>query len=108
MYERRVVRVRSYARDGRLVPRQARGLRARAVTLKPDGVMDWHSTQSHEELLIALSGRLALEIEKASGTVRQFSLTRGQCAFIPSHTKHRVVNRAKATVSYLYVTAPIR
>lgn len=102
------VRRRSYRRPGRLVPRSRHGLRARSVVLRSGSAMGWHSTQSREELLIALSGRLALEIEKASGTVRQFSLTRGQCAFIPSHTKHRVVNLAKATVRYLYVTAPIR
>ncbi len=69
--------------------------------------MDWHSTRSREELLIALAGRVSLEVHVASRVTRQIPLRAGQCAFLPAKTLHRVVNRSQTDAHYLYVTAPI-
>ena len=101
------VRLRSYDRDGRLVPPQARGLRARAVTLKPHGIMDWHSTKAREELVIALAGDVRIEVAAPSRRIHHVPLRRGQCAFLPAQTRHRVVNRSGGRARYLYVTAPV-
>lgn len=90
---------------GRLVPRRPRGLRAGAVTLRPGGVMDWHSTQRREELLVVLDGRLALEVHASKHQVQRLPLRRGQCAFLCSRTVHRVVNRSNTPARYVYVTA---
>jgi len=100
-----VVRRRSYLRPGRLAP-QARSLRARAVTLAPGGVMDWHSTEAREELVIALAGCVVLEVASASRRIGRL-LRQGWCAFVPARTRHRVVNRSRRRARYLYVTAPI-
>ena len=98
---------RTSHRAGRLVPRDARGLRARAVVLGRGGVMAWHSTRLREELLIALSGTMRVEIEpQAKGRARSLILKAGECVFLPRATVHRVVNRSTAMARYLYVTAP--
>ena len=99
---------RSYQRDGRLVPRPARGLRARAVTLRPRGVMEWHSTRGREELVMALTGTLSIEVASSPPRVHRLSLQHGQCAFLPARTRHRVVNRSRGRARYIYVTAPAR
>jgi len=101
------IRVTSYRVAGRLVPPSAKGLRAGSIILRRDGVMDWHSTHAREELLIVLASRVHLEVVATSRRLRRFPLTAGQCAWLPSHTLHRVVNPSPATARYLYVTAPI-
>ena len=101
------VRKTSYRRAGRLVPRGARGLRARAVALGRGGMMAWHSTRLREELLIALTGTMHVEIEPpAKGRTRSLILKAGDCVFLPRATVHRVVNRSPGAARYLYVTAP--
>ncbi len=100
------VRRRSYRRPGRVVPPTARGLRARTVRLQRGEIMEWHSTHQREELLIAFVGVVDVEVSTAAGTTRRFTVTSGECAFLPSETLHRVVNRSRRSASYLYVTAP--
>ena len=98
---------RTYQRPGRLVPRNARGLRARAVVLGRREVMAWHSTRRREELLIALRGTMRVEIEpQMKGCHRSLTIKAGECVFLPRATLHRVVNRSAAAARYLYVTAP--
>ncbi len=101
------IRTVSYRRPGRLVPRREHGLRAGSVVLRPGRVMDWHSTDRREELLIVLVGRVRVEIATPSRrkTVR---LKAGQCALLPRRTRHRVVNRSATNASYLYITALVR
>ena len=103
-----------------MIPRRANGLRAAVVVLKPGAVMDWHSTGSREELLIALAGRVQVHTAKAQQESQQrkgktfapfakfcdFAVVRvGQCAFLPHGTQHCVVNRSASKARYLYVTA---
>ena len=90
-----------------MVPAQTKGLRAAVVVLQPGEVMDWHSTHAREELLVALAGRVRVEVRSAH-RLRRLSLTSGMCAFLPRQTLHRVVNRSPAAARYLYVTAPVR
>ena len=103
---RRRVHTASWRRAGRLVPRAAPGLRARAVILPRGGLMDWHSTERREELIIALAGTVALEVLGRSGRRTATRLGAGRCAFLGPATVHRVVNRSRAPARYLYVTAP--
>ena len=106
-----VIRVASYRHEGRLVPRRARGLRAAAVTLATREGIDWHSTRGREELLIALAGQVRVEIRSFPSLPRRLgrvTLKAGQCALLPRHTLHRVINRSAGKASYLYVTAPVR
>ena len=98
------IRVASLQREGRVIPRRARGLRAAVVVLKPGAAMDWHSTGSREELLIALVGRVQVEVRTASRK-RRAGLQAGPCALLPQGTWHSVVNRSMRTARYLYVTA---
>jgi mannose-6-phosphate isomerase-like protein (cupin superfamily) len=99
------IRLRHYSilRAGRLTPPQARILRARAVRLLPAGVMDWHSTQHREELLIALDGTLRVELA-AGQHPRAVPLRAGECTFLPPRTLHRVINRSRRIARYVYVT----
>ena len=104
---KRSVRAQSYRQQGRLVPPSAQGLRAATVVLQPGALMDWHSTQLREELLIALSGQVRLDVQAAAGVLQRVSLTAGHCVFLGRATRHRVVNRSTIPASYIYVTAPV-
>jgi mannose-6-phosphate isomerase-like protein (cupin superfamily) len=106
MRQEGVLEVRSYRRAGRLTPLGATGLRAGAVTLRPGGVVGWHSTRQREELLIALSGRIQVEIRERRRKPLRLVLNAGSCAVLPRATPHRVVNRSTRNAHYLYVTAP--
>ena len=100
-------KVVSYQRPGRLTPPQAGGLRAGAVILKPGGIMDWHSTDRREELIVVIEGGVVLELQSMAGRRRIMRLSAGYSAFLPSQTPHRVVNRSRTTARYLYITAPV-
>ena len=95
----------SLRRAGRVIPRRTNGLRAAVVVLKPGALMDWHSTGSREELLIALAGQVQVTVRAASGRPRRAGLRAGQCAFLPRGTFHCVINRSMRSARYLYVTA---
>ena len=101
-----MVRVRSYERAGRLTASTARGVRARSVILTRGAIMDWHSTQDREELLILLTGRLRLDIQRPSSRLQSIRLSAGACAVLPQQTPHRVLNPTTVAAHYLYVTAP--
>jgi len=101
---RRLIRRRSFQREGRLIPRRARGLRAASVSLAPGQTMAWHSTGAREELLIALRGMVQLETRRSSLRCQRVVLKAGQCAFLPRQTPHRLINRSNMTARYLYVT----
>lgn len=88
------------------MPRRAAGLRAGAVVLRPGKIMDWHSTKSREELLIALQGLVQVEVGRPHQTPRRIPLKNGACLLLPPHTRHRVVNAATKSARYIYVTAP--
>ena len=102
------MRVVSYQREGRLVPMAARGLRARSVMLARGQMMEWHSTRTREELLIALSGVVNVEVASVASRRRRARLITGQCVFLPRETMHRVVNDSRTNAHYIYVTAPTR
>ena len=67
--------------------------------------MDWHSTRGREELLIALSGVVQLELGSPRRSPRRFTLRAGSCTWLAPRTLHRVINRASKTAHYLYITA---
>ena len=102
------MRLASLRKAGRVIPRRPRGLRAAVVTLAPGDVMEWHSTEEREELLIALGGRVAVDVDAASRGKRRVALASGHSLFLPHRTRHRVVNRSSSAARYLYVTGPIR
>ena len=94
---------KSFHRPGRLLPPSAKRLRGRAILLRPGQAVDWHSTGAREELMIVLAGTVRLELGRA-GRPRATSLRAGRCAFVPSATIHRVVNRTTRNAQYLYIT----
>lgn len=100
------IRVREYREPGRLVPSAAQGLRARSVRLEGGQGVEWHSTGQREELVIALTQNVCVEVESSRGRIRRIRLHGGRCAFLPRETRHRVVNRSAHRAHYLYITAP--
>lgn len=71
--------------------------------------MDWHSTNTREELLLAHRGRLCLDVRLPGRRLpRRLALAAGQCVFLPTRTWHRVVNRSSSLAAYTYVTAPAK
>lgn len=86
------------------MPKRVRGLRAGSVALKPGAAMPWHSTKDREELIIILAGQVQLEVERAQSRRGRTVLRAGQCALLPRHMPHTVVNRSARTARYLYVT----
>ena len=105
MQKQTIIRVTSFRKEGRVVPKRARGLRAGSVVLRPGGMMDWHSNGAREELLIALAGRIRIELRSSFRRSRRLALAAGHCALLPSRTLHRVINRSRRLAKYLYVTA---
>ena len=93
----------SYRTPGRLIPKRSRGLRAGSVALKPGTVMPWHTTDDREEFIVVLTGRIQIDAERSRRRLRT-GLQAGQCALLPSRTRHAVVNRSTRTARYLYVT----
>lgn len=104
---KQVVRAVSYKRHGRLTPRRSPGLRAGAVVLGVGEMIDWHSTRGRQELLIALAGRIQVELSPSARRRRRVRLRAGECAMLPPQTAHRVVNQSSTKAHYLYVTASI-
>jgi len=76
------------------------------MMLQPAEAVDWHSTHAREELLIALTGQMVLEIQSRAHRATRIVLRAGQCLFLPCQTEHRVINRSRANAHYLYVTGP--
>ncbi len=72
--------------------------------------MDWHSTRTREEFLIALGGRVHVEVLMARKRLavrrQRIPLHAGECLYLPPHTRHRVLNVSRAPARYIYVTAP--
>jgi mannose-6-phosphate isomerase-like protein (cupin superfamily) len=68
--------------------------------------MDWHSTRHREELLIALRGRVCVEVRAGAGHRRPRSIVlgAGECLWLSADIMHRVVNTWRASAHYLYVT----
>ena len=97
------IRRRSLQRPGRVVPAGAARLRGRVVTLRPGGLMPWHSTERREELLIGLTGTVRVVTERA-GRRRSVVVEAGACVFLPQDTPHCVVNATRRAARYLYVT----
>jgi quercetin dioxygenase-like cupin family protein len=104
---------RSVDRAGRVVPAEARFLKARVVRLARGGAMPRHSTQRREELLVALEGAVEVDVEvrapagrgRSAPAIRRVPLAAGQTLFLPSATPHGVRNVGAGTARYLYVTA---
>jgi mannose-6-phosphate isomerase-like protein (cupin superfamily) len=87
-----------------LVPPSAR-LRSRAMHVAPGGAIEWHSTDEREELLLVLSGTLSLEIETPQRRRALRRLAAGAALYLPSRVRHRVRNRSRRRLVYVYVTA---
>lgn len=100
------VRQASYRRAGWLILRRSRGLRAGSVKLRRGQVMAWHSTRSREELLIAVQGRVCVEVLAGASRPRprRVLLSTGECLWLSTDTRHRVVNTSRSMAQYLYVT----
>ncbi len=94
---------RSWRRAGRVVPSTAARLRGRSMRLAAGSVVEWHSTHEREELLTILEGSVRLEVEQ-SGAIRRVACSAGQCVFVPSQTRHRVVNNSRRPARYIYIT----
>ena len=93
-----------YRAPGRLLPKRRRGLRAGSVILRPGASMPRHSTKEREELIVALAGRVHIEVEDARGRRGHIALSEGRCVLLPPRTPHTVTNRSTRAARYLYVT----
>jgi len=78
-------------------------MRSGLVTLQPGEDCSWHSTESHEELVICLEGEGHIE----SGDMGRRRLTAGDYAYNPPHTRHNVFNTGTQPMRYVYVVAAV-
>ena len=99
----RVVR-RSWQKPGCLVPPSAR-LRSRAMHVAPGEMVEWHSTDEREELLLVVSGTLLLDVETPAHRRAAREVQAGGAVYLPSHVRHRVRNQSRRRLVYVYVTA---
>ena len=83
---------------------RTRGMRAGRVALGPGEECGAHSTGTHEETLVILSGR---GVMKFAGGL-EMELAGGRAVYVPPHTGHNVVAAPDDELRYVYVVAPIR
>ena len=95
---------RRFTRPGKLVPPDTAHLKSRAMRLRSGGAVDWHTTGLREELLLAVDGRVEVELLVAPDKIRRVTLEAGQSLFLPSQLTHRVINRSTRIAGYVYVT----
>ncbi|OHB63827.1 MAG: hypothetical protein A2Y77_01290 [Planctomycetes bacterium RBG_13_62_9] len=81
---------------------QTCGMRSGRVYLKPSEACGQHSTKSHEELLVFLTGEGLLHIGQGDG----IPVGAGKVAYIPPETLHDVRNTGSTPLSYIYCVAP--
>ena len=82
---------------------QTCGMRSGKVHLAPGKDCGQHSTKSHEELLVFLSGKGELIIAEKD----RFEVGIGKVSYIPPHTEHNVLNTASEPLVYIYCVAPV-
>ena len=83
-------------------------MRSGLVVLQPGESSGWHSTDEYEELIICLSGRGMVEVERNDGrNVDGSDLPAGHYAYNPPRTRHNVTNNGTEVMRYIYVVAPV-
>ncbi|MEP0848572.1 MAG: cupin domain-containing protein [Phycisphaerae bacterium] len=83
-------------------PQGVPAMRSGLVTLAPGAECGQHTTGSHEEMIICLSGAGEIDVE-GMGTAR---LSAGQAAYNPPNTRHNVRNTGSEPLRYVFVVAP--
>jgi mannose-6-phosphate isomerase-like protein (cupin superfamily) len=83
---------------------QTSGMRSGFVRLKPGESVGWHTTDRNEESLVVLRGEGSVFIE---GQAEQ-KLIAPALAYIPTATRHNVLNSGKQLLEYVYVVAPVK
>lgn len=78
-------------------------MRSGFVVLKPGQDVGAHSTGSHEELIIILGGRGAVEAEGLG----RVDVGGSRVIYIPPDTMHNVFNTGDEPLRYIYVVAPV-
>jgi mannose-6-phosphate isomerase-like protein (cupin superfamily) len=81
---------------------QTLGMRAGKVYLRPGRTCGEHTTGSHEEMLVFLSGHGQLLI----GEDESLPVGKGKVCYIPPNTTHDVKNPGSEPLIYIYCVAP--
>jgi mannose-6-phosphate isomerase-like protein (cupin superfamily) len=82
---------------------QTCGMRSGRVYLKPGEECGRHSTKTHEETLVFLSGKgTALVGEEGNA----LDVGRGKVCYIPPDTLHNIKNTGNEPLVYIYCVAP--
>jgi len=89
--------------EGIFEQKQSYRLRSGLVTLPPGESVGEHSTEDHEELVIALSGKGEIEAEGLG----RANFGEGQVAYNPPNTKHNVINTGNRPLKYIYVVTKV-
>jgi mannose-6-phosphate isomerase-like protein (cupin superfamily) len=83
---------------------QTAGMRSGFVRLKPGATVGWHTTGKNEESLVILRGQGEALID---GQAKQ-AFVAPAFAYIPTATRHNVVNTGTEALEYVYVVAPAK
>jgi mannose-6-phosphate isomerase-like protein (cupin superfamily) len=83
---------------------QTNGMRAGRVYLKPGQSCGQHSTNTHEETLVFLSGQGQAFIGEEK---KSYQVGKEKVLYIPPHTLHDIENSGKEPLVYIYCVAPI-
>jgi mannose-6-phosphate isomerase-like protein (cupin superfamily) len=71
------------------------------VTLPIGNSVGEHTTSGNEEMLIILKGKGEVVINNDSN----YSIEKGQIAYIPPDTIHNVVNKGEESLQYIYIVS---
>jgi|WetSurMetagenome_2_1015567.scaffolds.fasta_scaffold138011_3 quercetin dioxygenase-like cupin family protein len=77
-------------------------MRSGLVTLKSGESVGEHTTSNYEEMLVVLSGKGEVEINKGES---RLNIEKGQIAYIPPNTIHNVFNKNDCMLQYIYIVA---
>ena len=82
-------------------PPQTGGMYSGRVVLKAGEMMNSHSTNTHEELLVFLQGKATVLLGRETLT-----LSAGEVLYIPPQTLHELYNDGPEELRYIYTVAP--
>jgi len=79
------------------------GMKSGYVVLQPGENVGEHNTESKEEAIVVLDGRIQVTVRG-----RPFAVAGpGQLVYIPAATVHDMCNTSTASARYIYIVAPV-
>jgi mannose-6-phosphate isomerase-like protein (cupin superfamily) len=95
------VLIKAFDKNGKLIDiAQTRKIKAGRFLLKQDEAVPWHCTSGKEEIIAVLKGVATVRVANKTHHVKA-----GNLAYIPPESQHKIENKNKQDLEYLYFVA---